>query len=682
MMAPARWAVACATAALFLGCGDDGGPSGPPPRDQAPVGPVVEGDCTATEGDETHYVQTMGCRADFDALASEPISASIPGALSVKTVYDRQPQAQYFQNSVLYPIHWEFASNWLSIPQGLPPVPALGQFNTTEYFSPSRRFILGAVTYYEGPGVWAWELSPYDTADADMMTTAYRSVRDNAFFGPALYLHPTSDAQSDIAYELPYDVRVISTEELFEGVDYQPLNLATTIGRLRFISEEEAEVVDFREIVVLEAVPNDIGVVQGIITQEFQTPLSHVNVLSQNRGTPNMGLRGAWENETLRALEGEWVELSVTSSSWTIRSVTQEEADTWWEANRPEPIEVDMMDTSVQQLTDIEDILDLENLTLEEAIGAGVPAFGGKATHYSGLAQIDAVPNPPAFAVPVYFFDQYMQQNGFYADLEAILADADLRSDVVRRSEALAALRQRIERGDVDPGFEELLLTKLATDFPNTRMRFRSSTNAEDVSTFNGAGLYTSRSGDPRDPDKPVLDAVRTVWASVYSDRAFAEREYYGIDHRNIGMALLVHRSFPDEDANGVAITANVFDPNQIDAPSFYVNVQIDEMSVVLPEPGVASDQFLYYFQSPNQPIVYLFRSNQIPDGETVLSTTQVYELGTALQAIHDFFQPVYGTGLGFYGMDVEFKFDSTAGNGSELYVKQARPYPGWGTNP
>ena len=28
-----------------------------------------------------------------------------------------------------------------------------------------------------------------------------------------------------------------------------------------------------------------------MITEEFQTPLSHVNVLAQNRGTPNMGLR-------------------------------------------------------------------------------------------------------------------------------------------------------------------------------------------------------------------------------------------------------------------------------------------------------------------------------------------------------------------------------------------------------
>ena len=42
------------------------------------------------------------------------------------------------------------------------------------------------------------------------------------------------------------------------------------------------------------------------------------------------------------------------------------------------------------------------------------------------------------------------------------------------------------------------------------------------------------------------------------------------------------------------------------------------------------------------------------------------------MQAIHDYFFDVYG-GRAFYGMDVEFKFDE-----GELYIKQARPYPGW----
>ena len=635
-------------------------------------------ECSLTPGDDADFARQIGCEADFDFLASLPLDASIPGARSVKTVLDRtEENAQYFQNSGRYLIHWEFASAHLSAPDHAP-VAQLAQFNTTEYFSPSRRFILGAVTYYEGPAVFAWELAPYDAADADMITTAFRSVRDNAYFGERLFFHPTSESLAAVAAQLPDDIPIVTTDELFAGIDYQPLNLATSMGRLAFVDLEAVEAVEFRDIVVLEVVPNDISAVQGLITQAFQTPLSHVNVLSQNRGTPNMGLRLAWTNETLRALEGKWVELTVGAFDWSIREVTRQEADDWWDENRPDPIDIGPMDTTIQEIVDIEDVLDLENLSLGAAITAAVPAFGGKASHFAGLANIPDFPNPDAFVIPVYFFDQYMQANGFWDRVEAMLVDEAFLNDADVKRATLAQLRDDIAAGTVDPAFEALVLEKLNTDFLGVRMRFRSSTNAEDVGGFNGAGLYTSKTGDLNDPERPILDAIRTVWSSVYTDRAFSERQYYGINHRNIGMALLCHRSFPDEDANGVAITANIFDPAGL-SPGFYVNVQEGGLSVVLPDPGVTTDQFIYYYTQSGQPIVYLFRSNQLPEGQTVLTTAEAYELGQALEKVHTYFAPVYGTTGGFYGMDVEFKFDSSAGNGSQLYVKQARPYPGWG---
>lgn len=646
------------------------------PTDEPP--PPKTWECVLTAGQDADFAQQIGCEADFNFLASLPLDASIPGARSVKTVLDRtEDNAQYFQNSNTYLIHWEFATAHLSAPDHAP-VPQLAQFNTSEYFSPSRRFLLGAVTYYQGPDVFVWEIAPYDTADVDMITTAFRSIVENSYFGERLFFHPTSEAVSTTAEGLPDDIPIMTTDELFAGIDYQPLNLALSMGRLAFVDLEHVETVEFRDIVVLEQVPNDISAVQGLITQAFQTPLSHVNVLSQNRGTPNMGLRGAWTNETLRALEGSWIELTVGAFDWSVREVTREEADTWWEENRPDPIDVGPMDTTIQTITDVGDVLDLENLSLGDAITAAVPAFGGKASHFAGLNAVPEIPNPPGFVIPVYFFDQYMIQNGFWDRVEAMLVDEEFLSNTEVRLATLAQLRDDMEVGTVDSAFEAALLEKMQADFPDTRMRFRSSTNAEDIGGFNGAGLYTSRSGEIADPESPVLDAVRKVWASVYTDRAYGERTYYGIDHRNIGMALLCHRSFPDEDSNGVAITANIFDPAGLQ-PGFYVNVQDKGESVVLPAPGVTTDQFIYYYTQSGQPIVYLFHSNQIPDGETVLTTAEAFELGQALEAIHNYFLPVYGGTAAFYGMDVEFKFDSSAGNGSELYVKQARPYPGWG---
>jgi hypothetical protein len=64
-----------------------------------------------------------------------------------------------------------------------------------------------------------------------------------------------------------------------------------------------------------------------------------------------------------------------------------------------------------------------------------------------------------------------------------------------------------------------------------------------------------------------------------------------------------------------------------------------------------------------------------------VLTTLQTRELGLALDAIHTRFSAAYGPkagNKGWYGMDVEFKFDDMdqADGKPHLFIKQARPYP------
>jgi len=641
--------------------------------------------CTLDAVSDPDFALQLGCWDDFSLLASDPIDASIPGARSVKTVLDRvDSDALYFQNSVRYPLHWDFASAHLS-GNGLPYVSDMATFNATEYTSPDRRFVLGAVTFYEEPNVWAYELSPYDTATADLIATAYLAIQANAWFGADLYFHPTSSAIEVEAENLPDEVAVISTDELFAGITYQPLNLGTSMGKLVFYSTDELEesTVSYREIVVLDGVPNDIAVVSGIITAEFQTPLSHINVLSQNRGTPNMALREATTEPALTQLEGKWVELTVDAMDWSIREVTQEEADAWWEASKPDPIVVTPMDTSVSELILEEDILDLEGKSLSAALTDAIPRTGGKGAHYGGLAVIgDAVPHPEAFVIPMYWYDQHMHVNGLWDQVDEMLADPDFLGDAAVRSEQLAALREAITAAPVDPELLALVEAQIRGGvesglYPSARFRFRSSTNAEDTSGFNGAGLYSSMTGDLDDDSDPIDEAIAGVWASVWSYRATDERSYYSIVHTDIGMALLCHRSFPDEEANGVAITANIYDTSGLE-PAFYVNVQEGEESVVAPEAGVTSDQFLYYYDSPGQPVTYLAHSSLVPEGETVLDAGQIHDLGEGLDALHGFFLDAYGS-ESFYAMDVEFKFDVPAGSTeAELFIKQARPYPGW----
>lgn len=675
--------LACILLVAFAGCsGDDGSAEATVAPDAAvPADAGVTGEADAAfewaclaDGDAPDFLSQLGCFDDFAALASPPVDATIPGARSLKTVVDRIDDGLYFQNTHDYPIHWDFASAHLS-GQGRPLVPMLSAFNTTEYSSPSRRFLLGAVTYYEASDVYCYEIAPYDTATAEMIEAAYARIVANAWFGADLYFHPASDAVAREAERLPESVRVITSDALFADVDYLPLNVAESYGRLRFVDADAAdgELLSFRDIVVLEAIPNDISVVSGIITEAFQTPLSHLNVLSKNRGTPNMSLRGAFSDEALRALDGRWVRLSVRAQDYDIEAVDRAEADAWWAANKPGEVRIPGADTDERGLRDIETLVDADAVDLKGAIKAATRAFGGKAAHYSVLAQIEDVPSPKAFAIPVHYYFEFMTRHGFDAEVRAMLADPDFTGDPAARDARLEALRDAMTSAPLDPDLEAALAEKLRTDYPGVRMRFRSSTNAEDLDGFTGAGLYTSKSGQPGDADRPVAGAIREVWASVWSLRAFEERSYRSIDHLAVGMALLVHRSFPDEEANGVALTNNPFDPSGLE-PAFYVNVQVGETSVVQPPPGVRTDEFLYFFDRPGQPTTFISHSTEVADGDTVLSAAQTFALGVALDRIRGAFARAYA-GDAWWAMDVEFKFDGEPGEDPPLFVKQARPF-------
>ncbi|HKO91390.1 MAG TPA: PEP/pyruvate-binding domain-containing protein, partial [Polyangiaceae bacterium] len=383
--------------------------------------------------------------------------------------------------------------------------------------------------------------------------------------------------------------------------------------------------------------------------------------------------------------EGQWVRLRVDASRYTLEPAAQEEADAWWEDHRPKQVQVPGIDESITELYDVGRIVPdaVASTELLAAIKQGTRAFGGKAANYSVLSRVPGITVPQAFAVPVYYYKQFMREHGLDERVRGWLSDAAFVDDPEERERRLTGLRAEMQTLPLNADFERLLTDKLTSEYAGVRMRFRSSTNAEDLDGFTGAGLYTSKSGDLGDAESPVADAVREVWASVWFFRAFEERSYRSIDHEAVAMALLVHRSFPDEAANGVALTNNPFDPEGRD-PAFYVNVQVKGVSVVQPEPGITSEEFLYYYELENQPVSYLGQSNLVREGARVLDLGQVQELGRALSAIQAFFAPAYALRSGaagataggtWWAMDVEFKFDADENGVPGLFVKQARPF-------
>ena len=224
---------------------------------------------------------------------------------------------------------------------------------------------------------------------------------------------------------------------------------------------------------------------------------------------------------------------------------------------------------------------------------------------------------------------------------------------------------------------------------PSENIRFRSSTNVEDSEQFTGAGLYESYSGclaDDIDGDdagpcacdrlesneRGVLRAIRKVFASFYNDNAFLERFRHGVRESDAGMAVLAHRSFPDEIelANGVATLER---PRDLYWTATIVS-QKGAVSVTNPPADAVPEEVQIDYTPFRGPIpLLLTRSSLVPLREnTVLEWEQEYiELYELLVAAAEEYCKV--TAKDSPVLDFEFKKVSPEG---KLVIKQIRQVP------
>jgi hypothetical protein len=309
-----------------------------------------------------------------------------------------------------------------------------------------------------------------------------------------------------------------------------------------------------------------------------------------------------------------------------------------------------------------------------------------------------------------------------------MLADPRMTSDAGYASARLEALREAIE----DAPFPEALLAKIAEtmrqslgdEVETMRVKFRSSTNAEDLDTISGAGLYDSKSGclaDDLDGDtagpsrclsdeerafkeaevaarrvelaahpertwlmeiiedfegdlakeKPVARAVKKVWASLWNERAFEERDYYGIDHRKVYMGIAVDPSFVLETANAVAVT-------NLEGDVYRVVSQAGWLSVVRPEDPLAVAEVLTFRRGAGDALAdvqVLVESTLVPSGETVWSPAELDTLAGLLFEVQDHFAAEVYPDLTPLRLDLEVKRTRDG----RIVLKQVRPYLGGG---
>ena len=451
-------------------------------------------------------------------------------------------------------------------------------------------------------------------------------------------------------------VDLVFEDEVRPDTGFDFLNPGVAYGRLRVMDGDSRP--HPRETVIYEALPNELPRVTGIITTARQAPLSHVNLRAIQDGVPNAYIRNLFEHPDIASLVGGFVRYEVADVRWSLRAATPEEVNEYYESSRPAQAQTPQKDLSVTSITALSDV-SFEDWT----------AYGVKAANVAELGRLGfpAGTVPDGFAIPFYFYDEFMKANGFYGRIEQMLADEDFQADFDVQDDMLDDLRDDIEDAD-SPRWIIDALTEIHATFPDgTSLRYRSSTNNEDLPGFNGAGLYDSKTQDPDETEEDGIDkSLKGVFASLWNFRAFTEREFHRIDHTAAAMGVLVHPNFSDELANGVAVS---FDPFEDRAEQYYVNTQLGEDLVTNPEAHSVPEELVLY---PQGVYYVLSTSNLVPRGQLLMSAAQLVQLAQHLTTIHDHFKALYDPAASEpFAIEIEFKITAE----DILAIKQARPW-------
>ena len=601
------------------------------------------------------FAPKIPSREVWDALAFSSDSAAFAGTEVVKFIYDRSDGTAYFLQSERWPVHYYFAKRFLG--KSGRAVGDEAVFNKREYHQPDRRFVLGTLSKYPGE-VWAFELYAGDELDLDTTAQTFRKVQELVFMGKELKYRPVP-ASHETDPRTRTLLPVVESQAIFANVRFQPLELGESFGFVRVFRKgqvlDPATLRPF-DIVVLATLPEDLPVVSGVISDEIQAPLGHINVLCHNRATPNMMTRDATSDPGILALEGKIARLTVSGQRFSLTAATQQEAEASWEKKRPATWTLPPRDD--------------KDIGLPALSGLGlrdIPSVGAKTAQLGLVTQLGKgqFRVPRGFALPMHAYVRFLRENGFDKRIAALLADSSFLASAEERKVRLDALRADMTKGRIADATLTPLIARMRELLPKGKVRLRSSTNAEDLPGFNGAGLYRSTRVDPADPED-VARGLREVWASVWLWGAFEERQYYRIDSRGVGMGVLVQESVDDDVVNGVAITENPFNQGQ---PAVFLNAQASGGSVTGARGNEVPEQILAFTYADGEGIERLSQSSRVKG--PLLSNDDVKRLVKALDVIHVAF-----TGdtykMSGNAVDVEFLL---SGPTREVVIVQARPY-------
>ena len=581
-----------------------------------------------------------------------------------KAVIDVKTNDIYFIDVNLFNIHADFVLGVLLKQPWT--AQNIREYNKN-YERVKPRFILCYLTHHLKIDKWTFSFWEGDKIGPDDVLRVQKRFTET-FFEKDLPFRPDSPMQQKVAADVAKrGLKTITNDEIYKAADFQAFNKGKTVGTLKVVplgTPFESLTFDRHDIVLLQESYPDITPVAGIIATQFSTPLSHVNLRAGAWGIPNAGDKKA--REKFGKLDGKVVYFEVTDTAITVRAATAAEVKQLEDKIfAVKHVELPQADTTTSRLP-----------MLTRIRAKDVLRYGTKTSNLGEIvtANLEGVRVPPGFGVPFFYYVNHIKQAGIDKKIDAMLADPKWKTDAAWRKATLETLRKAIVDAPVDPAALDIIYKRVRIKLGGKGVFVRSSSNSEDLPGFNGAGLYDTVGNVVG--KKALGDALKTVWASLWSLRAVEERTAFGVDQKQAYMAVLIQVGV-SATAAGVLVTKNLWDPG--DDHSFTINSKwgLGERVVQgqkLPEQIIfdPTNDGTKIISRADDPVMLVFdekggiKEMPTPAGAgVILSEERAKKLSNMVEKLI----PVFTHGQ---PLDVEWVLE-----GEDVWIVQARPFVG-----
>ena len=506
----------------------------PTPR-RAPAGAMPKKPDSAKR-----FINQVDSQEAFDQIARtyhQNTPYALPHAMFV--IDRRHKNKIYYVNSQKYRFHKDFLlANYL-VARG-------GDVYETIYIRQDRRFIVGTVAWQKTVEKFTFELYEGDLASAELIKLAYDEINET-FFADVSY-KPNSSRQDDATAAL--GISRVTADEIQKNQEYLALNTGKAVGRIHIIEklDDTVEIGD-NEILILKELPLNLPPVRGIIVAKPSTPLSHVNILAKGWGIPNVYIKDA--DKLFKELDTFVVELEANLTDYNIKRADLD-------AIKEKFLSPD--ETVAPSNLTVMKLAALRQMRKKDSI-----VYGAKSANLGEMmnARIPTLLVPDGFTVPFHWYDRFMRENKFNDRIDEFLDNLDFVHNPRVRRQRLEEFRAQIQAGEFDAQLRAEIIAKWKTQLRGQPVFVRSSSNAEDLPNFSGAGLYSSVANVRGEEE--IIKAVKKVWSSLWNFDAYEARVRNYVNQREVYMSALIQVGV-NMQSGGVLITKDPFDPENENA--------------------------------------------------------------------------------------------------------------------